>query len=156
MKVILLCDIENLGKKGDIKDVSDGYARNYLIPRKIALPANDKNISLLKIEKEKFERKRKREIERVNKIVDKLNKISINIQVKTGEGEKLFGAVTKEDIAVAIEKETGLKIDKHDILLEEQIKNTGAFLVDVRIKPEGFADEQPRIAKVKLWIIGEK
>ena len=88
--------------------------------------------------------------------MQKLYKTSLNLVVKTGDSEKLFGSVTKEDIAEAIAKEIGINVDKHDILLDEPIKNTGAYMVEVRLKLENFPDEQPKIAQVKIWVIGEK
>lgn len=156
MKIILADDVEKLGKKGETMDVSDGYARNYLIPRGLALVANQKNMLVLKAEKDRMEKRKKHELSRIAKIVEKLNKTSVNIEVKTGEGEKLFGIVTKDDVADAIEKETGMKLDKHDILMEESIKNTGGYVVEVKVRLEGFADEPPKLAQVKLWVIGEK
>jgi large subunit ribosomal protein L9 len=156
MKVILKTDITNLGKKGDIKEVSTGYARNYLIPNGLALEATESNLLILKREKEIYEKKKKTELERIKGIIQKLYKSSINITAKTGESEKLFGTITKEDIANAIMRDTGIAIDKHDIELDEPIKTTGIYSVDVKIRLKDFPEEEPKIAKVKIWVIGEK
>ena len=156
MKVILKNEVKDLGKRNDVKDVSDGYARNYLFPKGLALEATDSNMLRVKQENEKIERKKKKELNRIEKLMQRLGKASINISVKTGEDEKLFGVVTKEDIAAAISKETGIAMDKQDVMLEEPIKATGVYLVQVKIKLEGFPDEQAKATDVKIWVIGEK
>lgn len=156
MKIILKTDVDKLGKKNEMKEVTIGYARNYLIPKGLALEATDANMLVLKQENDKIEKKRKDELEKINKIIQKLSKISVNITVKVGEGEKIFGAVTKEDVIEGIDREVGMRFDKQDVLLDEPIHNTGVYLVQVKLKTENFPANQPKMAEVKIWVIGEK
>jgi len=147
MRIILLENIEKLGKIGDIVEVADGYARNYLIPGKMALVATKENINLVKHKIELLEKKAKDELEKAKKLAKKLEETSITLTVKAGEGGKIFGAVTNLDIAEALRKKN-VVIDKRDILLEEPIQYIGAYVVDVRLHKEV-------IGKVKVWVTGE-
>lgn len=135
MKVFLREDVKNLGKIGDVVNVSDGYARNFLFPKKLAVEANTKNIK-------EFEHNKRVIHERAAKIkdsskatADKLAALAIVIKAKAGEEEKLFGSVTTMDIAEALKAE-GFEIDKKKISLEEPIKRLGEYSVEVKIHPE--------------------
>lgn len=147
MKVILQKDIPNLGDAGDIKDVADGYARNYLLPKKLVLLANESSkkaiehqTKLIKLKKEK----RKKESE---KIADGLNGIEISIGAQVGEEGKLFGSVTSMDIAEKI-KEKGFVIDKRKIQLDAPIKQEGEFEVVIKLE-EGLN------ATIKVSVVKE-
>ena len=135
MKVILREDVETLGKMGDLVNVSDGYARNFLIPQKKAIEATTKNVKTLEHEKRliaDIARKAKKEFE---VLAEKINATPITLSVQVGEGGKLFGSVTNKDIAEALSKE-GIEIDKRKILLEDPLKETGSFTVPIQLQHE--------------------
>ncbi|MCS7231904.1 MAG: 50S ribosomal protein L9 [Elusimicrobiota bacterium] len=155
MKVILLQEIKNLGSFGDIKEVKDGYARNFLLPKKMALVYNEKNLKYIENLKKNLEIKRQREIDFINEIKDKLEKSSITITVNVGKDNKVYGAVTKERIADAIEQNLGIKIDKHNIKLQHPIKEVGIFYIEVHLSSKKFSDIS-QTAKLKIWIVGRE
>jgi large subunit ribosomal protein L9 len=148
MKVILRTDITNVGRQGDIKEVSPGYARNYLLPKKMAMEATEQNLKLWEREKVRLEKQREQIIADAKVLAEKIEKASFTITVKVGDSGKLFGSVTTANIAKAL-ADSGFSIDKHDILLPEPIKEVGAYTVDIRLHPEV-------IAKAKVWIVAEK
>ncbi|MDR0676870.1 MAG: 50S ribosomal protein L9 [Elusimicrobiota bacterium] len=147
MKVILLQDINNVGKMGDIKDVNKGYARNFLLKNKIALEANDNNLKIYKQKKEAEKKALQKEIQKAENISAKLTKLELKLLVKTGDSSKLFGSVTSSDIAEAL-KEKGFDIDKKNIILPEVIKSLGIYTVEIKL-PHDIK------AKVKVWISKE-
>lgn len=153
MKIILREDVEKLGKALDVKDVKPGFARNYLFMNKLAYPATDSNLGRIKKEKEALEKKKTQEKTRLNALAEKLSGISFNISAKTGDDGKLFGSVTKEDIVDAVKKESGFVIDKHDMVLDEPIKMTGAYFVDAKIKSDKYAGEMVQPVKLKVWVV---
>lgn len=148
MKVILRTDIANVGRQGDIKEVSPGYARNYLLPRQMAMEATEQNLKIWNKEKVKLEKQREKIIADARAVAEKVEKVSLTMPVRVGEAGKLFGSVTSANIAKALE-EQGFAIEKHDILLHDPIKELGVFTVDIRLHPEV-------IAKIKVWVIEEK
>lgn len=148
MKVILRTDITNIGRQGEIKEVSAGYARNYLLPHKMVMEATDNNLKLWNKEKVKLEKQREKMIQDYKNISEKIEKESFVIPVKVGESGKLFGSVTTVNIAHILE-EKGFSIPKHDILLTEHIKELGSFNIGIRLHPEV-------IATAKIAIIEEK
>ncbi|MFN3966493.1 MAG: 50S ribosomal protein L9 [Endomicrobiia bacterium] len=155
MKVILKQDLEKVGKVGEIKDVKPGFARNYLFPKGFAVLATEENLNILKLEKEKLEKAKKIELKNVKEMADKLGKLSLNINVKVGESGKMFGTVTKEDIMELIKKETGFDLEKQDVLLEEPIKETGIYNVEIKMRSKKFPEDIFEIARVKVWVVGE-
>jgi large subunit ribosomal protein L9 len=145
MKVILKDDVEKLGAAGNVISVADGYARNFLFPRNLAVPAtkgNLRSIDEIKKQKQFRENKRRREAE---KMKDKLEKLSLTAEVQTGEEDKVFGSVTAANIASLIEKQ-GFEIDRRKILLEEPLKALGVYTIEVKLAPDV-------IAGVKLWVV---
>ncbi|WP_066870313.1 50S ribosomal protein L9 [Clostridium mediterraneense] len=135
MKVILLKDDKKLGKKGDVIEASDGYARNYLLPKKIAELATDANLHILNAKKA-IERKEKlAEIEAAQKLAADLKDKVIKIESKSGDNGKLFGAITNKDVAALIEKNFNVKIDKKKIVMET-IKIAGTYNIEVKLYPE--------------------
>ena len=124
MKVILRQNFETLGQIGDAVDVKDGYARNYLIPRKIAYAALKGNIQALEEEKKNLAKRRQQEIESAEKLAAELEKVSVTIPVQVGEEDKIFGSVTNQMIGDAL-KEKGYEIDRRKIEIEEPIKSLG-------------------------------
>ncbi|MDR2610930.1 MAG: 50S ribosomal protein L9 [Clostridiales Family XIII bacterium] len=136
MQVILVEDIAGKGKAGDIIKVSDGYARNYLLPRGIVIPATDANIKTIEHRKEKMAADRAQSLEEARAAAEKIEGISVTITSKAGEGGRLFGSVTSQDIANAVNEQNGLFIDKRKIALVAPIKTAGEHSVGVKIYPE--------------------
>ncbi len=132
MKVILQEDVKSLGKMGDVVNASDGYARNYLIPKKLAVEANVKNVKALEHEKRKLDDKAKKIKTEAQGLAEKLSSVSLTLRAKAGEEEKLFGSITNKDIAEAL-KGQGLDIDRKKILLEEPIKRLGSYTIGVKV-----------------------
>jgi large subunit ribosomal protein L9 len=134
VKVILTNDVDTLGKSGDLKDVADGYARNFLIPRKLAVPAAGGAYRAWQHDIASREEKRKREREEAEIAVARIASTTLTMGVKVGEGGKLFGSVTGKDIAEALARR-GIEVDRHRIELEEPLKQLGTYKVAVRIHP---------------------
>ncbi|MCX6133567.1 MAG: 50S ribosomal protein L9 [Ignavibacteriales bacterium] len=147
MKVILRQEFGQLGHIGDVVDVKDGYARNYLIPRNIAFLATASSVQRLEEEKKQHVRAIDKEKRASEALAAELEKVSITIQMKVGEDEKLFGSVTSQMIADSL-KEKGLTIDKRNIELEDSIKALGIYTVNVKL-PGGV------IGNVKVWVVRE-
>ncbi len=134
MRIILLEDIENVGKKGEVVNVKDGFARNYLIPKGVALKVTKSNIKMIEEKKKKLEKEREKEIKTVEELKNRIETITLNIKKRAGEEDTLFGSVTSSDIEEALKAE-GIEIDKKNILLHEHIKKLGEYEVEVRIHP---------------------
>ena len=132
MKVVLLQDVRSIGKKGELKEVSDGYARNYLLPRKLAKEANAQAMNELKNAENAKQYKIKTETENAQKNVDLLGGKTLKIYAKPGQGGKIFGSVTAKDLAEEIKKQFGLEVDKRKIVLEGDIKSFGSYNFDVK------------------------
>ena len=135
MKVILKEDVVNLGKKEDLVNVSNGYARNYLIPRGFAVEVTSANLNIMKTRKEAEKSKKDREHTRALDVVDRLKEITVVIKSKAGENLRLFGSVTGKDISEELKNKFRLDIDKKKILLEEPIRHVGEHEVDVKLFP---------------------
>lgn len=135
MKIILRQDMDTLGLEGDTVDVANGYARNYLIPKGIALEANIQNVKLFETQKKKIEIKRLKAKEEAEKIKEKLADVMITISQKAGDEDKLYGSVTNMDIAAHLEKQ-GILIDRKKISMDKPIKALGEFEVSIRLYPE--------------------
>ena len=134
MKVILIQDIKALGKKGEIKEVAEGYGRNYLMPRKLAVPANKENMTMLEHELQRQEAKEEKLKNEANTLAQKINDQVMVMEVKTGGAGKLFGSVTNADIAGLLEK-MGVNIDKRKIETSETIKAVGDYPVILKLHP---------------------
>ena len=146
MKVILKEDVENLGKMGTQLEVKDGYARNFLIPRKKAALATDKNTKALDHEKRVIDVKLKKIKKEAEDLGDKIQAITLHMPVQVGEGDKLFGSVTSQDIVDALAKES-ITIDKKKILLEKPIKELGLFPVPVKLHSDVIANIKVSVEK---------
>jgi len=145
MKVILKQDVDSIGTVGDIVTVKDGYARNYLIPKGMALEATAGNLKRIEQEKKNLELQKNREKKAAEHTATDLNNVSVTISVSGGEEDKLFGSVTSQDIADAL-KEKGFEIDKRKIILDEPIKVLGIYSVPIKLHSEVEA-------KVKVWVV---
>lgn len=133
MKVILLTDVKGVGKRGDIINASDGHARNYLIPRKLAVPADKQNLNELSAKKSSEAHKKDLERKEAERIKGKLEKETLNLKVKAGENGKTFGSITSKEISEGIEKEFKEVVDKKKIAIKEQIKQVGIYTVDLKL-----------------------
>lgn len=133
MKVILLKDIENFGKAGEVVDVKDGYGRNYLIPKGIAIEANEENLANWKEDKKAREEEERVAIEEANKIKEKLEAASVTLKAKVGEEGKLFGSITSQDIQKEIKEQLDIYVDRKKIELDDNIKEVGEKIVPIRI-----------------------
>ena len=133
MKVILKADIKGVGKKNEVINASDGYARNFLFPKNLAVEANAENMSKLKAQESSKKFQKDVEREEAKKLAEKLGKIMVTIKVKAGENGKIFGGVSSKEIADNLEKEHKLKIDKKKILLKETIKTLGTHMIEVKL-----------------------
>lgn len=148
MKVILMSDIKGVGKKDEVINASDGYARNYLLPKKLAVEANSENLGKLKGRNDSKQHKKDVEKAEAQEIANKLKNITLKIEVKAGENGKIFGGVSTKEISEQLEKQYNIKIDKKKIELKETIKNLGVFNVNVKLF-EGIVGE------IKLNIISK-
>lgn len=133
MKVILTQDIKGVGKKDEIINANDGYARNFLLPRKLAVEANAQNMSLLQGRKDSANFKKEQEKETALKLQEQLIKIVLKIKVKAGENGKIFGSVTSKEISLELKNQYKLDIDKKKILLKDPIKETGIFNIEIKL-----------------------
>lgn len=147
MKVILNKDVKGIGKAGEIVNVSDGYGRNYLLPKGLAADATKANLHALNEKKKAEEKKRQQEIEKAQEMAKKIALETIVLKVKAGENGKLFGSITSKDIQNVLNRK-GFDIDKKKINLPEAIRSTGSFNVDIKLYP-GVS------AKVKIQIEAE-
>ena len=135
MKVILLEDVKKLGKKGDLVDVSDGYARNFLFPRNLAKEATEGSLKQLKQVKDAIAKKKQKELEQAKELAKVLSNTTVTLKVKAGEQGKLFGSVTSKDISEALKKQYNIEVDRRKIELQEPIKSLGSYKVDVKLAP---------------------
>lgn len=133
MKVILTQDVKKVGKKGELIEVKDGYARNALFPKGLAVEANAVNLNQRKLEQNAETKRKQQELDDAKALAEKINDKEIKIPVKTGEGGKVFGAVTSKEIAETIKKDLGVVIDKKKIQLKESIKGLGGLKVTVKL-----------------------
>ena len=147
MKVILLRDIDTLGSAGEIVSVSDGYARNYLIPKRQALLAIDANVAQFESQRRQHEAAAERETRGAEALAAELDKASLTASVKVGEGERLFGSVTAQNIAELL-KAQGHDVDRRRIELEEPIRALGVYNIPIQL-------EHGVKATVKLWVVKE-
>ncbi len=136
MKVILQADVKGKGKKGDVKEVSDGYARNFLFPRGLAIEANSMNLNSVKGQKEAQAYHKEQERKQALELKEELEKLSVSLKAKAGAGGKLFGSITSKDVSQALKMQHHIDVDKKKFNMPDGIKNIGTTEVDVRVYPE--------------------
>lgn len=136
MRVILLEDIKSLGKKGEIVNVSDGYARNYVLPKKLGLEANAANMNDLKLQKENADKVAQEQLKAAQELAKLLETKEVTLKMKSGEGGRAFGSISSKEIASAAKTQCGLELDKKKIQLPEAIKTLGAYEVSVKLHPK--------------------
>ena len=133
MKVILLQDVKGTGKKNEVKEVSDGYARNFLLPKKLAVPADNTNMKELNEKNKSIENKAQKEYEAAVELGKRMEELNVVIYAKAGDGGRLFGSITSKDIAEQIKKQHNIEVDKRKITLDEPIRVLGSRFVDIKI-----------------------
>ncbi|MBP3603009.1 MAG: 50S ribosomal protein L9 [Lachnospiraceae bacterium] len=149
MKVILLQDVKSLGKKGDIVDVNDGYARNYVLPKKLGVEANGKNMNDLKLQKANEQKVAKEQLEAAQAFAAEMEKDEVIVSIKAGEGGKTFGSVSSKEIAVAYKEQCMKEIDKKKIQLPEAIRNFGVYEVSVKLHPKVTGKLKVKVTELK-------
>ena len=140
MKVILLEDVKSLGKKGQIVDVSDGYARNFILAKKLGLEATSKNLNDLKLKKAHEDKLAAQRLQEAKDFAAKLEGLQVTLKIKAGEGGKLFGSISSKEIAEAAKEQLGLEIDKKKLVLPNPIKAIGTTDVPVKMHPHGTGE----------------
>ena len=140
MKVILRQDVKSLGKKGEIVNVNDGYARNFILPKKMGVEATGKNLNDLKLQKNNEKKVAQEQLEAAKVLAEKLGQGKVELAIKVGEGGRAFGSVSSKEIAAAVKEQMGLDVDKKKIQLKETIKSLGTHIVPVKLHPEVTAE----------------
>lgn len=140
MKVILLQDVKALGKKGEVVNVNDGYARNFILPKKLGVEANGKNLNDLKLQKNNEAKVAQEHLDAAKKLAEELKAGKVVLTMKVGEGGRAFGSVSSKEIAEAVKEQMHLDIDKKKIQLKEQIKTLGTHIVSVKLHSEVTAE----------------
>ena len=133
MKVILLADVKGTGKKGQVVNVNDGHARNFLLPSKLAMEATEANLSSLEKDKQNNEHKLRKELGVAQELAERLQKQTIRILVKVGENGRMFGSVTNKELAAALMSQAGIEIDRKKIIINEPIKSTGLWELPIKL-----------------------
>ena len=140
MKVILLEDVKSLGKKGEVVNVSDGYARNFIFKKNLGLEANGKNLNDLKLQKQNEEKVAQEHLEAAQELAKKLEAAKVELKIKTVEGGRTFGSVSSKEIAIAVKEQLGYDLDKKKIQIKEAIRTPGMHLVPVKLHQKVTAE----------------
>jgi len=140
MKVILLEDVKSVGKKGELVNASDGYAKNFLFPKKLAVEATKSNLNDFELKQKAEAKRKKEELEQAQNMAKELENKTVTVKVKTGENGKLFGSVTNKEVAEEIVKQTGMEIDKKKVSIGEPIKMVGERTAVIKLHPKVSAE----------------
>ena len=140
MEVILLQDVKSLGKKGEIVKVNDGYARNFVLPKKLGVEANGKNLNDLKLQKANEVKVAKEKLEEAKELAKKIEEKSVTLSIKSGGGGKTFGSISTKEIANALKTQLSLDVDKKKMVLDEPIKTLGTHIVKIKVHKEVTAN----------------
>lgn len=149
MKVILLEDVKSLGKKDEIVNVSDGYARNFVLPKKLGVEATPKNLNELKLKKAHEDKVAAEILAAAKALAEQMKEESVTLSIKVGEGGKTFGSVSSKEVAEAIKKQLGHEIDKKKIVLREPIKSLGTHIVDIKLHTKVTAKMSVKVVEGK-------
>ncbi len=136
MEVILLQDVKSLGKKGEVVNVSEGYARNFILKKKLGVEATSANLNDLKLQNANSEKVAKEKLDSAKELAEKIEKLSVELKMKTGAGGKTFGAISAKEIAEAAKKQLNIDIDKKKIVLAEPVKSLGTHIVKIKLHPQ--------------------
>ena len=145
MKVVLKQDVKSIGKKDELHEVSDGYARNYLLPRGLAVEADAAAVNEVRTKAAAVEHRAAQELSAAQKLAKKIDGRTVTLKAKAGQGGRLFGSVTAKDIAETLARETGEQIDKRKIVMDGDIKNFGAYTIEVKVYPKVAAKLTVRV-----------
>ncbi|HEY9062178.1 MAG TPA: 50S ribosomal protein L9 [Pseudobacteroides sp.] len=148
MKVILKADVKGLGKKDSLVEVSDGYARNFLMPKGLAMEATSSNINVMKNKNESDRMKKEKELAKAKETAEKIKNITLIFKAKASEGGKLFGSITNKDVAEKLKADFKLDVDKKQIILEDAIKSLGTTEANIKLYPEVSAKLKIKIENV--------
>ena len=149
MKVILLEDVKSLGKKGEVVNVSDGYARNFIFKKNLGLEANGKNLNDLKLQKQNEEKVAQEHLEAAQELAKKLQAAKVELKIKTGEGGRTFGSVSSKEIAIAVKEQLGYDLDKKKIQIKEAIRTPGMHLVPVKLHQKVTAELKVHVGEAQ-------
>lgn len=147
MKIILLEDVKALGKKGDIVNVSDGYARNAILPKKLGVEATSKNLNDLKLQNQHADKVAQENLENAQELAKVVEKTTVELKLKSGKDGKAFGSISSKEISAAAKEQAGLDIDKKKMHLNESIKNLGTFDVPVKLHPKVTATLKVKVVE---------
>lgn len=145
MDIILLEDVKTLGKKGEVVKVSDGYARNFILPKKLGLEATPKNLNDLKLQRAAEAKKAKEILEEAQALAASIKEKNVSLKIKVGEGGRTFGSISTKEIAQAIKDQLGMEIDKKKLVLSEPLKNIGTHTVPIKLHPKVTAELKVRV-----------
>lgn len=145
MKVILLQDVKSLGKKGELVEINEGYARNFIIPKKLGMEATPKNLNDYKLKKAHEAKVAAENLADAKALAEELSKSSVTVKIKIGEGGRSFGSVSTKEISDAIKSQLGKDIDKKKIVMKDSIKALGSFTVKVKLHPEVSAELRVKV-----------
>lgn len=147
MKIILIQDVKTLGKKGDTVNVNDGYARNFILPKKLGIEATAKNINDLKLQKANEEKKAKELYESALAFAEEIKDKSVTVSIKTGEGGRTFGSISSKEIAAAYKSQLNVEIDKKKLQLAEPVRSLGVYKVPYKVHPKVTAELTVKVAE---------
>lgn len=149
MKIILQADVKSLGKKGDVVEINDGYARNFILPRKLGVEANNKNMNDLKLQKAKEDRLAREQLEAAQSFAGEMEQDEVVLSIRAGEGGRTFGSVSSKEIAQAYREQKGKVIDKKKIVLPDPIRSFGVFEVSVKLHPKVTGTLRVKVTEMK-------
>ena len=147
MKVILLQDVKSVGKKGDMVELSEGYARNFILPKKLGIEATSKNINDLKLQKAHEDKVAAEQLAAAKVLAEELKNKSVELKMKVGEGGRTFGAISTKEIAAAAKEQLGYELDKKKISVDEPIKSLGVHNVKIKLHPKVTADLKVKVTE---------
>ena len=148
MKVILLEDVKSLGKKGDMVEVNNGYARNFILPKKLGVEATGKNINDLKLQKAHQDKVAAEQLAAARELAEQIAEKSVEVKMKVGEGGKTFGAISTKEIAAAAKEQLDLELDKKKISVHEPIKSLGVHNVKIKLHPQVTATLKVKVSEM--------
>ena len=148
MKIILLEDVKSVGKKGELVELKDGYAKNFIIPKKLGIEATNANMNNLKLQKKNEEKIAQEQLEAAQALAAEIEKMAVKLEIKTGEGGKTFGSISSKEIAKAVSEQYGKELDKKKIQMTDAIKTAGVHEVVVKLHPKVSAKLKVQVASV--------
>lgn len=148
MKIILLEDVKSVGKKGELVELKDGYAKNFIIPKKLGIEATNANMNDLKLQKKNEEKHAQEQLEAAQALAAEIEKMTVKLEIKAGEGGKTFGSISSKEIARAVSDQYGREIDKKKIQMQDAIKTAGAHEVVIKLHPKVSVKLKVQVASV--------